>query len=103
MERKRESKKRKAAKEKAKADKKAIKDDPQNNEPEQGKLFVIEFNGSIDAKEVSASLREEITAILTCCLQTKTKSWLKLESGRRLWRIATALAASQLERIKQAG
>ena len=58
----------KIAKEKAKADKKLAKTDNEAK-PSKAHVFVVDFNGSIDAKEVS-SLREEISAILSVATKT---------------------------------
>ncbi|MDC0611327.1 protease SohB [Vibrio sp.] len=63
-------------------------------------LFVIEFHGSIDAKEVS-SLREEVTAILAVA-KDGDEVLLKLETGGGMVH-GYGLAASQLDRIKSAG
>ncbi len=63
-------------------------------------VFVVDFKGSIDAKEVN-SLREEITAILAIA-QKDDEVLLKLESGGGMVH-AYGLASSQLDRIKQAG
>ena len=60
-------------------------------------LFVIDFNGSIDAKEV-ASLREEITAILSVATP-KDEVFVRLESGGGMVH-GYGLAASQLQRLK---
>lgn len=62
-------------------------------------LFVLEFNGSIDAKEVT-SLREEVTAILSVAREGD-EVLLKLESGGGMVH-AYGLASSQLDRIKSA-
>lgn len=62
-------------------------------------LFVLDFNGSIDAKEV-ASLREEITAILSVAREGD-EVLLRLESGGGMVH-AYGLASSQLDRIKAA-
>ena len=89
----------KAEKEKAKAEKKAAKDGNNNEEKEvEPRLFVIDFNGSIDAKEVS-SLREEITAILTVAKPTD-EVFVRLESGGGMVH-GYGLASSQLDRIRQ--
>ncbi|EPO0010304.1 protease SohB [Vibrio alginolyticus] len=63
-------------------------------------LFVLDFNGSIDAKEV-ASLREEITAILAVAREGD-EVLLRLESGGGMVH-GYGLASSQLDRIKAAG
>ena len=62
--------------------------------------FVLEFNGSIDAKEV-ASLREEVTAVLAVAREGD-EVLLKLESGGGMVH-GYGLASSQLDRIKAAG
>ncbi|MCG6281232.1 protease SohB [Vibrio diabolicus] len=63
-------------------------------------LFVLDFNGSIDAKEV-ASLREEITSILAVAREGD-EVLLRLESGGGMVH-GYGLASSQLDRIKAAG
>ncbi|EHU5195337.1 protease SohB [Vibrio vulnificus] len=63
-------------------------------------LFVLDFNGSIDAKEVK-SLREEITAILAVAGEGD-EVLLRLESGGGMVH-GYGLASSQLDRIKAAG
>ncbi|MGY0613822.1 protease SohB [Vibrio sp. FJH11] len=63
-------------------------------------LFVLDFHGSIDAKEVN-SLREEITAILAVAREGDDVL-LRLESGGGMVH-GYGLASSQLDRIKAAG
>ncbi len=63
-------------------------------------LFVLDFNGSIDAKEVG-SLREEITAVLAVAREGD-EVLLRLESGGGMVH-GYGLASSQLDRIKVAG
>ncbi|HAS6348483.1 protease SohB [Vibrio sp. IRLE0018] len=63
-------------------------------------LFVLDFHGSIDAKEVT-SLREEITAILAVAGEGD-EVLLRLESGGGMVH-GYGLASSQLDRIKAAG
>lgn len=94
----------KAAKEKAKAEKqaakqadKSAKDDSVESKSEP-RLFVVDFNGSIDAREVS-SLREEISAILTVATPTD-EVFVRLESGGGMVH-GYGLAASQLDRVRQ--
>ena len=85
----------KAQKEKHKQD----KADAKNNitvEPDS-QLYVIDFKGSIDAKEVS-SLREEITAIISVATE-KDEVFVRLESGGGMVH-GYGLAASQLQRVK---
>ncbi len=62
-------------------------------------LFVLDFDGSIDAKEV-ASLREEITAVLAVAKEGD-EVLLRLESGGGMVH-GYGLASSQLDRIKAA-
>ena len=62
-------------------------------------LFVLDFKGSIDAKEV-ASLREEVTAILAVAREGD-EVLLRLESGGGMVH-GYGLASSQLDRIKAA-
>ena len=87
-------------KEKAKADKKAekLKHKDKNNNESKSRTFVVDFNGSIDAKEVS-SLREEITAILTVA-KPEDEVFVRLESGGGMVH-GYGLASSQLDRIRQ--
>ncbi|MGL6027933.1 MAG: S49 family peptidase, partial [Vibrio sp.] len=63
-------------------------------------LFVLDFHGSIDAKEV-ASLREEVSAILAVA-QSGDEVLLRLETGGGMVH-GYGLASSQLDRIKAAG
>ncbi len=83
----------KQAKEKAKADKKSAN----NEEQAEAKLFVIDFKGSIDAKEV-ASLREEVSAVLMVADQ-QDEVFVRLESGGGMVH-GYGLASSQLDRIR---
>jgi len=85
----------KAAKEKAKADKKANAD---TTKEDKSRLFVLDFKGSVDAREVG-SLREEISAILTVATE-KDEVFLRLESGGGYVH-GYGLASSQLDRIRQ--
>lgn len=82
-------------------DKKAFKSwKKQQKAPEQNlpKLFVVDFNGSMDAHEVAA-LREEMTAVIA--VATKDDAVLvRLESGGGVVH-GYGLAASQLARLKQ--
>lgn len=89
-------------KEKEKADKKAEKEKAKSKEKPEAKprLFVVDFVGSIDAKEVS-SLREEITAILTVATP-EDEVFVRLESGGGMVH-GYGLAASQLDRVRQKG
>lgn len=73
-------------------------------DPEQSlhksRVFVLNFNGSVDAHEV-ASLREEITAILLAA-EAQDEVLVNLESGGGVVH-GYGLAASQLQRIKAKG
>ncbi|MBF8999635.1 protease SohB [Vibrio nitrifigilis] len=93
----------KAEKEKNKAREKDVKKSAKAGELVSTRapyVFVLEFNGSIDAKEVGA-LREEITGILAVA-QEGDEVLLRLESGGGMVH-GYGLAASQLDRIKNAG
>ncbi|MCW8334664.1 protease SohB [Vibrio sp. DBSS07] len=79
--------------------KKAAKDGDLDSKREPH-LFVLDFNGSIDAKEV-ASLREEVTAILAVAREGD-EVLLRLETGGGMVH-GYGLASSQLDRIKAAG
>lgn len=65
------------------------------------RLYVIDFNGSVDAHEVD-SLREEISAILTFADKEKDSVLVRLESGGGVVH-GYGLAASQLQRLTKAG
>uniref|UniRef100_Q0HWH1 SohB peptidase. Serine peptidase. MEROPS family S49 n=1 Tax=Shewanella sp. (strain MR-7) TaxID=60481 RepID=Q0HWH1_SHESR len=65
----------------------------------KGKVFVIDFKGSIDAAEV-ASLREEISAILTIA-EKGDEVVVNVESGGGMVH-GYGLASSQLDRLRQA-
>ncbi|MGY5453429.1 protease SohB [Agarivorans sp. MS3-6] len=64
------------------------------------RVFVIDFKGSIDAKEVT-SLREEVTAVLIAA-GPQDEVLVRLESGGGMVH-GYGLAASQLKRIKAKG
>lgn len=87
----------KQAKEQAKADKKLAKSG-EDKAPSKAHVFVVDFNGSIDAKEVS-SLREEVTAILSVA-KPEDEVFVRLESGGGMVH-GYGLASSQLDRIRQ--
>ena len=61
-------------------------------------LFVLEFNGSMDARETE-SLREEVTAVLAIA-KPDDEVILRLESGGGVVH-GYGLAASQLDRLRQ--
>ncbi|NMP16412.1 protease SohB [Thalassotalea sp. Y01] len=62
------------------------------------RLFVIDFKGSIDAREVD-SLREEISAVLSVAKQSD-EVLVRVESGGGMVH-GYGLASSQLDRIRQ--
>ncbi|MGI5309279.1 protease SohB [Rheinheimera sp. WS51] len=62
------------------------------------RLYVVDFTGSMDAKEVEA-LREEVTAILSVATP-EDEVLLRLESGGGVVH-GYGLAASQLDRLRQ--
>lgn len=64
------------------------------------RLYVVDFNGSMDASEVD-SLREEISAILTFADKEKDSVLVRLESGGGVVH-GYGLAASQLQRLTKA-
>ena len=80
----------------AKAQKKEQKAKAKNQES-LPRLFVIDFNGSMDANEVD-HLREEVTAVL-CIANEKDEVLVKIESGGGVVH-GYGLGASQLQRIK---
>lgn len=92
-----EKQEKKQSKEQAKENKKSAKADVEASSSEP-RLFVVDFNGSIDAKEVSA-LREEVSAILTVA-KPSDEVFVRLESGGGMVH-GYGLAASQLDRIRQ--
>jgi len=91
----RQKKEKKEQKEKDKLAKKLAKEGDDSTSLAQ--LYVLDFKGSIDAKEVS-SLREEITAILSVASE-KDEVFVRLESGGGMVH-GYGLAASQLQRLK---
>jgi serine protease SohB len=91
----RQKKEKKEKKEKDKVAKKQAKEGKDTEALPQ--LYVIDFKGSIDAKEVS-SLREEVTAILSVASE-KDEVFVRLESGGGMVH-GYGLASSQLQRLK---
>ncbi|WP_289028682.1 protease SohB [uncultured Paraglaciecola sp.] len=83
-------------KKKQKAEKKDKKKSD-DSKADKGRLFVIDFSGSMDAHEVEY-LREEVTAIL-CVAKPEDEVLVRLESGGGVVH-GYGLAASQLQRIK---
>lgn len=93
--------KHKAEKKAAKEAKKAAKKTPAATEDAvENKVYVVDFKGSIDAKEVT-SLRQEITAILGVA-QPNDEVFVRLESGGGMVH-GYGLAASQLQRLRDKG
>jgi serine protease SohB len=91
--------KEKADKQKAKDEKKAKKEAPDAEQTDKKhKVFVIDFKGSIDAREVE-SLREEVSAVLSVATQ-KDEVFVRLESGGGMVH-GYGLASSQLDRIRK--
>ncbi|MCW8865567.1 MAG: protease SohB [Colwellia sp.] len=92
----------KIAKEQAKKEKALAKEsansDSEDATEAKSRVFVIDFKGSIDAKEVS-SLREEVTAILSVASKND-EVFVRLESGGGMVH-GYGLASSQLDRIRQ--
>ncbi len=84
----------------AKAQKKEQKQDKSGKDNESGRLFVIDFKGSMDAHEVDR-LREEVTAVL-CIAEKQDEVLVKIESGGGVVH-GYGLAAAQLQRIKDKG
>jgi serine protease SohB len=73
-------------------------DKGKKEEPAQKRIFVLNFHGDIRASAV-ASLREEITAILTVAGE-KDEVFLRMESGGGVVH-GYGLAASQLMRLRE--
>ncbi|ELZ1260289.1 protease SohB [Vibrio fluvialis] len=93
----------KSEKEKNKSREKKVKKAAKSGELDTKRdphLFVLDFHGSIDAKEVT-SLREEVTAILAVA-QQGDEVLLRLETGGGMVH-GYGLASSQLDRLKAAG
>ena len=84
-----------------KADKKKLKKEPIKPEKDRPRLFVLEFDGDIDASETT-SLRRQVTAIIQTANKDKDKVLLCLESGGGVVH-GYGLAASQLNRLKKSG
>ena len=87
----------KLSKQKSLAIKKELKNKSDLNKLRDNKMFVINFKGSIDAREVE-SLREEISAIISVAIPGD-EVLLRLESGGGMVH-GYGLAASQLDRLK---
>lgn len=81
------------------ADKEAKKEEQKEQEA-ANKVFLIDFKGSMDAKEVE-SLRREVSAILAVA-SDKDEVLVRLESGGGVVH-GYGLGASQLQRIRERG
>lgn len=81
-----------------KFDKELKNKDKETQQNDKSKLFVIEFDGGVQAKEVE-SLREEISAVISVA-QSNDEVLLKLESPGGVVH-GYGLAASQLARLKE--
>ncbi|MBT1446477.1 protease SohB [Shewanella sp. JM162201] len=79
--------------------KKAEEKAQENDDSVKPRTFVLDFKGSIDAHEV-ASLREEITAVLTVA-EPGDDVLVNVESGGGMVH-GYGLASSQLDRLRQA-
>jgi serine protease SohB len=86
----------KARKKEAKAKKKAMV----SGEP-KGRLFVLDFKGGMEAKEV-ANLREEVSAVLAIAKPEQDEVLVRLESGGGVVH-GYGLGASQLQRLRDRG
>ena len=97
----REKELKKQKKQKDKAAKQALKNKAEQNEnPGRPRVFVLDFDGDIQASQVD-QLREEISAILPVA-RASDEVLLRLESGGGAVH-GYGLAASQLVRLKDAG
>lgn len=88
----------KQAKSKSKADDASQQDDAQSAKEHKKRLFVLDFNGDLQATAVD-QLREEITTVLSLA-DAQDEVVVRLESPGGLVH-SYGLAASQLSRIKQ--
>ncbi len=88
------------AREKARKAEEKAKAKAQKGQEREGRLFLIDFKAGIDAAQV-AQLREEISALLTVA-EARDEVLVRVESGGGMVH-AYGLAASQLDRIRQAG
>ena len=84
----------------AKSQKQQQKQSKAEKDNQSGRLYVIDFKGSMDAHEVER-LREEVTAVL-CIAEKQDEVLVKIESGGGVVH-GYGLAAAQLKRIKDKG
>ena len=94
-----EKKLHKAKKKQAKADKKAQKTESETDPSAKKRVFVLTFDGNINASAVS-HLREEVTAVLTQA-KANDEVLVKLESAGGMVH-SYGLASSQLDRLRKA-
>ncbi|RCU50498.1 protease SohB [Corallincola holothuriorum] len=86
----------------AKAQQKAVKKaEKEGKEDTHKRVFVIDFKGSMDAREVD-SLREEVSAVLSIANKDTDELLVRLESPGGMVH-GYGLAASQLARVRTAG
>lgn len=84
-----------------KDEKKRLKSERKNKETKnKNRLFLIDFKGSMDAREVT-SLREEITAVITMA-KPEDEVLVRVESGGGVVH-GYGLAAAQLQRLRDKG
>ncbi len=100
QEQKQERKRHKDEEKERKKTRKSLQSDSAIDPREKKRVYVIDFNGDIQASEVE-SLREEITAILSLATP-QDEVIVRLESPGGMVH-AYGLAASQLSRIKERG
>ncbi len=100
QEQKQERKRHKDEEKERKKTRKSLQSDSAIDPHEKKRVYVIDFNGDIQASEVE-SLREEITAILSLATP-QDEVIVRLESPGGMVH-AYGLAASQLSRIKERG
>ena len=91
----------KAEKKQKKAEAKARKANPENEEEQGKRIYVLDFDGDTRASEVE-DLRQCITAILTLARPDKDEVMLRLESPGGMVH-SYGLAASQLVRLRRHG
>lgn len=85
----------------SKEEKKRLKAEKKNKEERsKNRLFLIDFKGSMDAREVT-SLREEITAVITMA-KPEDEVLVRVESGGGVVH-GYGLAAAQLQRLRDKG
>ncbi len=85
-------------KKKAKEEKRAAKNEDSTSETIEKRLFVVDFEGDVQASAVE-NLREEITAIISVA-EPEDEVLVRLESAGGMVH-TYGLAASQLKRVKQ--